>query len=367
MSDYGETSARREAPSVTRILVVDDDAHVCEILCRYLEVEGYDCASAYNGEDAWETLQKKDIDLVVADIMMPGMSGTELLTRIETQMPDVAVVIVTAVDDRDIAVDALKLGAYGYVIKPFGQNEIVISVANALERRRLVMASRQYEGRLEERVREQTREIRTSREDIALRLMAAQQYHHDETGAHIRRLGLYAEVMSGSMGRSAEYAEMMRLAAPMHDVGKIGVPDAILLKPGKLSEDEFETMKSHTTIGGGILDGSEVPLVNLSRDIALRHHEKWDGSGYPGGLSGEDIPEAARMVAVLDVYDALVNERVYRPALSDPEALDILAKGKGSHFAPDVLDAFMKTLPELRRILSRFGDRATLRAGMAPA
>jgi len=237
-----------------------------------------------------------------------------------------------------------------HVIKPFDNNELVISVVNALERRRLTLQSQAYEHRLEEEVRERTKDIRRREEEIALRLVSASEFRDEETGAHIRRIGLYVAVLAQAMGCPQEEVESIRVAGPMHDIGKIGVPDHILLKPGKLTREEFETMKSHSDIGASILSGSDVPLLHMARDIAQSHHEKWDGSGYPGHLAGEQIPRAARLVAVADVYDAFVHDRVYRPAMPDDQALGIMQENCGSQFDPDVFECFLRMLPEFRRI-----------------
>ena len=341
-----------------RILLVDDEPHIRGILSRWLSDAGYECAQAPTAEEAWDTLQNGDFHLLVSDVVMPDMSGMELLSKVRQARPDVAVLMVTAVDDRETTTRALRLGAYGYIIKPFDEDEVLININNALERRRLVLASEAYEQRLEETVRTQTAEIRESREEIALRLIAAQEYRHDETGAHVRRIGLYAEALARALNRSEETAEMLRQAAPMHDVGKIGIPDAILLKPGDLSADEWEVMKTHAEIGGRILEGTHIPMLQAAAQIAVAHHEKWDGSGYPKGLAGDDIPETARIVAAADVYDALVSSRVYRPALPEEEALDIMAKGRNRHFDPEILDCFMSILPEIRRIRQETRDRA---------
>ena len=349
----GEFSINTQPGSRTddpRILVVDDEAPVREILCRYLQAQGYSCDAAADADEAWQQLRQDSYALVVSDIMMPGRSGLELLAMVRLEMPEVAVVMVTAADDRDTAVRALERGAYGYVIKPFESNEVVINVVNALERRRLVLASQEYERDLEKQVREQTEQIRVSHEEIALRLMAAQEHRHDETGAHIRRIALGAQAVALHMGYSPGRAEMLRLAAPMHDVGKIGIPDSILRKPDKLTPDEWEIMKRHTVIGAEILGNSSLPLLEVGRRVALYHHEKWDGTGYPEGLGGEDIPEVARIVAVLDVYDALVHDRVYRPAMPEEQALVIINGGRGTHFDPIIHDTFMDLLPELREL-----------------
>ena len=338
------------------ILVVDDEAPVRGLLAYWLGAQGYRCAQAATAEEALLALEGGNFELLVADILMPGKSGIELLAAVRQRYPDVAAIMVTAVDDRQTAIRALELGAYGYVIKPFEENEVIINVVNAFERRRLVLESQGYERSLEQRLREQTQEIRASREEISLRLMSAQEYRHDETGAHIRRMGLYAEVLARHMDCTEEQAEILRLGAPMHDVGKIGVPDSILTKPGKLTEDEFDIMKTHTTIGGRILERSHIPLVNVARDIAVSHHERWDGSGYPQGISGENIPETARMVAVVDVYDALVHRRVYRAAMPEDEALAIMAAENGSHFDTSIYEVFLQALPQFRSIQQRIKD-----------
>ncbi|MFH0965065.1 MAG: HD domain-containing phosphohydrolase [Planctomycetota bacterium] len=336
--------------NAVKILIVDDEPYIREILSRWLGAEGHECHTAATVDEGWDLLEKNGFSLIVTDIMMPGKSGIQLLTMAREHHSDVPVVMVTGVDDRKTAIRALELGAYGYVIKPFEQNEVVISVVNALERHRLLVSSREYEQRLEEKVREQTEDVRASREEIALRLMAAQEYRHDETGAHIRRIGLYAEALAQQMGRPPEYVELLRLSAPIHDVGKVGVPDAILLKPGSLTDEETKIMKTHTTIGGRILEGSSVPLVIASHDIALWHHEKSDGTGYPQGLTRNDIPEMARIVAILDVYDALVHKRVYREAVPEEKAMALMTEGRSAHFDEDIFDCFLDNLPRIREI-----------------
>jgi len=336
-----------------KLLIVDDEPLVCEILSRWLDAEGFNCHSVTRAEEALRALEQADFALMLTDIKMPGTSGLDLLAQARRRWPELAVVVVTGVDDRQVALKALELGAFGYVIKPLERNEVVINVVNALERRRLQMESRRYQQRLEAKTREQTREIRLSREEVVLRLIAAQEYRHDETGAHVRRIGLYGEILARRLGYPEELAEMIRLAAPMHDVGKIGIPDAILRKPGRLTPAEREVMKKHTAIGARILGGSSIPMLRLASQIALCHHEKWDGTGYPRGLIGEHIPEAARIVAIIDVYDALTHERVYRPALPEEEALEILREGRDRHFDPRIFDTFMKSLDELRSVGER--------------
>jgi len=333
------------------ILVVDDEPHVAELLQRILATEGYFCSKALSGEMAVQALEQGNaFHLVVTDIMMLGMSGIDLLTYIRASFPATAVLMVTGVDDRQTAVNALEIGAYGYVLKPFGRNEILINVAAALERRRVTLMSKQYEHFLKEEVRQRTRELRRREEEIVLRLLSASEHRDDETGCHVRRVGLCAAEMAKALGWESKLVEDLRLAAPMHDIGKIGIPDSILLKPGRLTPTEFETMKRHTVIGARILGGTNIPLLEMARGIALGHHERWDGSGHPYGLVGDAVPVSALIVGIVDFYDALVHNRVYRPALSEEEALAIITACGRDHFGTDIFDCFMSVLPNLRLI-----------------
>ncbi len=341
-----------------KVLVVDDEADVRGTLSCWLKDDGYDCHTAACVEEAWKHLDGGDFSLLVSDVKMPGKWGMALLAMTKALLPDMAVLMVTDVSDRKMAVQAMELGAYGYIIKPCEKDEVAINVVNALERRRLVLESREYERRLEQSLRAQADELRSSREEISLRLVAAQEYRHDETGAHVRRIGLYAEMMGGRMGYRGEQAELLRLAAPMHDIGKIGIPDAVLQKPGCLDAEEWKVMKTHTTIGARILEGSNIPLLNLTAEIALTHHEKWDGSGYPEGLSGDTIPESARIVAVLDAYDALLHDRVYRLAMPEDDVLAWMTEQQGHRFSPKVFEVFMGALPELDRIRAEIKEKA---------
>jgi len=339
-----------------KILIVDDEPFVRDVLSRYLSSEGYDCTQADCGENAWLALQHDDFALLVTDVIMPGISGLELLARTHERFPDIAVILITAVDDRSTAVRALKGGAYGYVMKPFDENEVLISVANALERRRLTRLSLRYEEELMQNVRDKTVEVRRTQEEVILRLVTVSECRDNETGAHIRRLGLYCGALAEAMGWDPDAVDCMRLAAPMHDIGKVGIPDSILLKPGRFTDEEFYVMKRHSEMGAGLLGGSDIAALNMAADIALAHHEKWDGSGYPRGLAGPDIPECARLVAIADVYDALVSARVYRAALSEKNALAIIRDGDGKHFDPTVCACFLSILPQIRAIRKRVGE-----------
>lgn len=221
---------------------------------------------------------------------------------------------------------------------------------NLLEKRELSLRLRNLNHQLEAKVERKTRTIRDREEKIVMRLVSASTYRDEETGAHIQRLGMYSEIMARELGWDEDRIDNIRLAAPMHDIGKIGIPDDILKNPGSLDDEEFDIMKRHTTIGGEIIGESDVQLLQMARRIALTHHEQWDGSGYPRGLEGEEIPEVGRLVAIVDVYDALVHDRVYRDAFSESKALEIIEEDRGTHFDPKMHDLFFEVLPDLRAV-----------------
>jgi putative two-component system response regulator len=337
--------------SEDNILIVDDESSIRELFLIWLEEAGYTCFSADSAQKAIDLINKENFSLIISDINMPGMTGIELLEHIKENYHDnVAVLMVTAVHDRDLAIQALRTGAYGYLNKPVDQNEMIVNVVDALERRRLVLVSKSYQEMLEAEVRRQTEALRKREEEISLRLVSAAEYRDDETGAHIRRIGLVSASLAKEMGLDTSTVDDIRIAAPMHDIGKIGVPDNILRKPGRLTPEEFNIVKEHTTIGAQILDGSDIRLIRMAKDIALYHHERWNGMGYPTGLSGEDIPLYARIVAVVDVFDALSSPRVYKPAFSVEKTVGIIKAERGEHFDPQVLDVFLTLLPSIREI-----------------
>jgi putative two-component system response regulator len=223
-------------------------------------------------------------------------------------------------------------------------------IENLLTRRRMSRDLSDYNRNLQAKVERRTREIESREQEIVMRLASASKHRDEETGGHIRRLALYAECMAEELGWDQQRQSNLRLAAMMHDVGKIGIPDDILLKPGDLTDDEFETMQDHTVIGAELMEGSDIELLGLAETVARYHHEQWDGSGYPEGLSGDSIPEPARIVAVVDVYDALVHDRVYRDAMPENKVLDIIREDSGSHFEPRMVDCFFEILPSIRAV-----------------
>jgi putative two-component system response regulator len=343
------------SPTTTpaRILIVDDDGHIRELVRRLLERAGYTCSTAENGVDAHRQLAAEAFELIVCDLQMPGESGLDVITHVRAAYPDTAAIMVTGVDDERLAGHALTLGAYGYIVKPFSPTDLAIQVLNALRRRQLEIAQRHERERLEQMVEERTGELRRavddlkrSEEETVRRLAAAVEARDHETAVHIERVGDYSALVATWLGLPTDHCELIRRSSTLHDVGKIGVADEILLKPGPLTPAERVSMQRHAKIGHDILSGSRLELLDLAATIAWTHHERVDGTGYPRGLAGSEIPLEGRIVAVVDVYDALTSDRPYRSALSHERALALMCTGKGTQFDAIVLDAFFAALRE---------------------
>ena len=337
-----------------KILVVDDEPIIRRILQHRLSADGYHCEEAGGAEEAIAKLQEYEAELVVLDVKMPGKSGVQLLPEIKKKYPDTAVIMATAIIDTETAIKCMREGAYDYLVKPFNLDEVSISAQRALEKRRLVLENRAYQQHLEDMVLKRTADLKQAIEkikqtslDTIHRLSRAAEYKDEDTGTHIKRMSYYSAIIARKMGLSDREVENILYAAPMHDVGKIGIPDHILLKPGKLDKDEWEVMKKHPTIGAEILRGSDAEFIKLAETIALTHHERWDGSGYPGGLKGSEIPLVGRIVAIADVFDALTSKRPYREPLSVEESLKIIKEGDGTHFDPAVVEAFFAVKDEI--------------------
>ena len=349
----------------TSILVVDDEEGVRGVLARVLKRGGYGrILTAASGDEARTLLGKEEIDVVLTDMQMPGGSGLDLLHHIHESLPDVASLMITGEDDTELANQALSVGAYGYLVKPFRSSEVLINVSNAIRRRNLELENKQHRNHLEGMVRKRTNELwkmvqaveereeelRVSREATIQRLSMAAEFRDDETAGHIKRMSRYCGLLSGWAGLGSERSEMIRIASIMHDIGKIGIPDAILLKPGKLTPEEYAFIQKHAEFGHRILTGPQSDLLDMAATIAYSHHEKWDGSGYPLGLEGSAIPIEGRIAAVADVFDALMSDRVYRKAFSLEEALKIMNEGRGSHFDAGLLDTFMDHIVEVLEV-----------------
>jgi putative two-component system response regulator len=347
-----------------RILIVDDEEQIRTLLARLLGAQGYDCLTAEDAAVARRVLEETRVALVLSDVNMPGESGIDFTREVLARFPDTAVVMVTGMDDRKYADVAIELGAYGYVLKPFKPNELIINVGNALRRRTLEIDNRGHRERLEQTVLDRTAalrdtiaqletsetELRRLREETIRRLSWAAEFRNQETGEHIVRMSLYCTLLARVAGLDADRAEMIRIASPMHDVGKIGVPDRILLKSGRLTEDERKVMQGHTEIGHRILAGSGVELLDLAALMALTHHERMDGTGYPRGLSGDEIPIEGRITAVADVFDALTSDRIYRQAFQPDQARATMLEGRGTQFDAALLDLFFDSFDDVLAI-----------------
>jgi putative two-component system response regulator len=333
---------------IDRVLVVDDEEPVRRMIARMVTSGGeWECETAADAAEARMLLARRGFSLVICDVNMPGESGTDLTRWIREHHPDVAVLMATGIDDPQLAQSVLELGAYGYLVKPFKRHEVQINVANALGRRRLELENRDHRALLEQRVEERTQELRRSREETIRRLSLAIEFRSRETGEHVERIGNGAAVIARRLRLNPGRCELIRLAAPLHDVGKIGISDEILLKPEPLTPAERERMENHAEIGYRLLTGSGSDLLETAATIAWTHHERWDGIGYPRKLAGEAIPIEGRITAVMDVFDALTHDRVYRPAMTLERALEIIRDGRERHFDPAVVEAFLATLDEL--------------------
>ncbi len=350
------THAPPPAAPAASILIVDDAVANLELLSEMLGGRGYEARPAISGEAALMAAQADPPDLVLLDVDMPEMDGYEVCRRLKADetLRDIPVIFVSAIfTQADDKVKALSLGAVDYVTKPFQAEEVYARVETHLRLRSLQVEVERHSRDLEALVEEKVEEIVSAQAATIFALATLAEHRDDDTGRHLERVAAYCRILAGDMRRTPRYAALLTdqyldnllRAAPLHDIGKVAIPDAILLKPGKLSAEEFEQMKRHTTIGADTLRAvrAQYPgnaFLTMGIEIAESHHEKWDGSGYQQGLVGEAIPVAARIVAVADVYDAVRSRRSYKPALPHAAAKDIIIEGRGAHFDPAVVDAF---------------------------
>ena len=348
-----------------RILVVDDEPMIREILRETLEQEGHRVSEAENGKVACDMVGTEAFDLILTDVKMPVMDGFTLMKNLGDLTDEVPVIVITSFSDIDVAVDAIRLGAYDYIVKPFNISQVTISVRRALERRRLLLENVQYKKSLEAKVVEKTidlirknkkleqqatlledllRDLRESYEATLDAMVSAIESRDYETKHHCRRVQAYAVLLAERCGVSAEDLMEISYGALLHDVGKIGVPDSILLKPGKLTEEEWETMRNHTLIGYKMI--SRIKFLKGAADIVLYHHERWDGAGYPYGIAAEDIPLGARIFSIADTYDAITSKRVYKEAVPMDLARKEIERCSGEQFDPEVVKVFMTVTDE---------------------
>lgn len=336
----------------SKILVVDDNEMNLVMVQRILEWAGYSSIHLVrHANDALHKMREIRPDLVILDLHMPEKSGYEVLTEIKADSTAnlfVPVLVFTADNTKAAREKALELGASDFLTKPGESTEILLRVQNFLKARRMQLQIMDHAQSLSDRVRERTKELEESRFETLVCLAKAAEYRDDETGQHANRVGLTSGMIARALGWIPDRVHDLELAAPLHDIGKIGIPDAILRKPGKLSDAEFKVMRKHPEIGGEILAGAKSPVLVMAREIALYHHEKWDGSGYPNGMIGDSIPMSARIVAVADAFDAMTSDRPYKKAMAKELALEEILRCSGSHFDPQTADAFRTVFYSLR-------------------
>ncbi|WP_053160262.1 HD-GYP domain-containing protein [Pseudomonas sp. P1.8] len=354
------------------LLVVDDTPDNLMLMTDLLK-DRYRVKAANSGEKALRVLQGDTLpDLILLDIMMPGMSGHEVAQRLkrDPRTRDIPIIFLTAMAGTDDEIHGLELGAVDYITKPIRPALVLARVDTQLKLKAAKDFLRDQNDYLEKEVQRRTREV-IAIQDVAIQAMASLAETRDnETGNHIRRTQHYIKVLAEHLREhprfshflSEETIELLFKSAPLHDIGKIGIPDHILLKPGRFTEEEFEIMKTHTTLGRDAIQHAEdalgirVDFLNLAKEIAYSHQEKWDGSGYPQGLAADDIPISARLMAVADVYDALISRRVYKSGMPHEQAVEIIRQGRGSHFDPDICDAFLACVEQFRAVAERFAD-----------
>ena len=361
-----------------KILVVDDNRINCKIVNDLIIIMGYDSLMAENGLYALSTLEKQECDLVLLDIRMPDMDGYQVLEYMknDSRLSKIPVIMISALDDMESIVRCIENGADDYMVKPFNHTVLKARINACLERKRFHDRENQYQEQIEKfnldlqnRVSKQVSEITAAQRATIFAMAKLAESRDPETGEHLLRIREYVRIICQRLCMRSEYAtiidddyiENICAASPLHDIGKVGVPDSILLKPGKLTKEEFDEMKVHTIIGAESL--REVNRLHFGNDfvrigieIAESHHEKYDGTGYPHGLVGEDIPLVGRILALSDVYDALTSKRCYKEAFSHTRSHDIIVKGRGKHFDPDVLDAFVSAEKEFLQIRDCYVD-----------
>jgi putative two-component system response regulator len=377
----------------SRVVFVDDERNVLNGFRRMLEAESvsWDMVFLDSALPVLEETKNHEVDVIISDIQMPGIDGFQLLTQLKRseRTKDIPVIIVTGNHEKDLKRRALDMGAADLLGKPIDTEDLIARVQSALRLKSHQDALKNQNEILERKVRERTAElekltakIEDSRLEIIWRLGKAGEYRDEEKGNHVIRMGCYCRPIAEALGMGSDFAELLVLAAPLHDIGKIGIPDSILLKPGKLTAKEWEVMRTHPEIGAAILrhdskmmrafaelmpsrrtshlQMEEHPVLRMAASVALNHHEKYDGTGYPRGLMGEWIPVEARIIALADVYDALVYDRPYRAALPEREVLRMIQEQVGRHFDPTVHRAFENALDEIRAIRERFADETII-------
>src|SRR5579863_8142695 len=329
-----------------KILVVDDEEAIREVISTLLDAQGFECTTCANGRLGLEAFRKDSYDLVLSDIVMPEMDGLKLLAELRLDNPDIPVIMVTAMHDISIALEAIRAGAYDYILKPFEKDQLYLSVRRALEHRSLVLENRTYQSDLEQLVAERTQQLSIALQDLEQSydytleaLGGALDAKDAETEGHCQRVTAFTITIARAMGVEKGLLRHIARGAFLHDIGKMGVPDSILTKPGPLTVEEREVMRRHCDIGFAVLE--RIPFLKEAAEIVLSHQECYDGSGYPRGLKGEQIPLGARIFAVADTLDAMISDRPYRKALPISAAREEIKKYSGKQFDPRVVEVFL--------------------------
>ena len=352
-------------PPRANVLIVDDDPAIHRMIGRIFRRHAIDLHSARDGREALAYLAGNSPDLILLDLSMPDLDGFAVAERIrgEFEMERVPVLILSGMNGTDVLVRALGESADDFIAKTADPSEIIARVQYHLKRKRVLDQLHDEQVSSDHLISLKSSQLALALErlkdaslEVIWRLTAASEYRDNETGAHIKRMSHYAAAIARRMGLKPKTVTTLLYAAPMHDIGKIGIPDSILLKPGALDDDEWRVMKRHPIIGANILKGSKIGFVRMGETIALTHHEKWDGSGYPHGLKGRRIPLVSRIVALGDVFDALTTQRPYKAAFPVEQATRIIADGSGSHFDPGVVAAFFSILDTILDIREQFQD-----------
>lgn len=327
-----------------KFLIVDDQIQNIELLERILKRAGYqNIISTMDPMNFLDLYHQHQPDIILLDLHMPKLDGFELLSALNNLITEdeyVPILVLTADTTSQSKRKALSEGAKDFISKPLDRYEVLLRINNLLETRRLHLKIHSHNQNLERKVSERTNKLEKAQYELLACMAKATEYRDDDTGEHTKRVGELSARLAIDLGMDSVEAEMIRLAAPLHDVGKIGVSDTILLKPGRLTKDEFNTMKSHTLIGGEILSDSQFHVLEMAKSISLTHHECWDGSGYPYGLFQNQIPIEGQIVSIVDMFDALTHERPYKPAWSTEEAIDEIVNLRGKKFKPELVDAF---------------------------
>ncbi len=351
-----------------KILIIDDDRSLLKSSMVILKAEGYDVDAEPESKTALGRIVTGQYDLIVTDIRMPNITGLEIIAEMRKRELETPVILMTAYAELPAAIDAIRRGAFDFLLKPYRPEDFIMAVERGIRYSNLLKIEQSYKKQLEQEVSIKTKELKEAfskitelNNEIMFRLIKASEYKDQETGTHILRVKQYSVILAEELGMPRDFVDKVAFVSPLHDVGKIGVPENILLKTGKLTNEEFNLIKNHTNIGSDILKGSNNEHIRLAEAVALSHHERWDGSGYPHGLKGEDILLEARIVNICDQYDALMTIRPYKPSFGHEKTYEILTKGDGrtmpNHFDPKVLEAFKSCANIFKDIYERESER----------